>query len=500
MSIASRRRCSVPGCVRTPGTWTLGYLFVLLLAPPAPQVYPRDNYRLREAVRVSPTLVNVRNVHAQRVGEVRDALLATLPLGDAQLGPDPSAFFDRQARSGQWGRLARSADRRRKELKRLVSRQWASTCEKLERASDYKYPAADLTLMQSHVSRSALEAELKRRGKDPSAARYVVGDELTLAPTSALKPVAAVAEKRWQHVLQRDLLVSHALAVAQFNLLATSGTPSAEPGMDVVSCQSLSNTVLTGLRQSLQQRHAAQTAILADDAALAISTTMVDHALPAVAAYAELGDESAAEEAVVAADSLRQLLWLSAVTKEIAWRCLWPNLGRAEDVVFPAAELPHVTEGMQAGVQRLRPSELLAEAPPAGTNLEVLGIVTDVDVKHENRGKAVTTLTLREPGGSDVVVASVPGFKASSTGAVSGCVAAVRGKWRATEDGEAGHIQVGRSRVTGDRDKSMLDYLRWLTAGSYLPVPHGLEIRTSWVTGRDGPLNPVRYGVTARDV
>jgi hypothetical protein len=439
------------------------------------------------------TLIDVRGIRQRRQETLNQAALGVRAL--TAVPKDPAAFFYREALKGRWVKVDESARRRRKEQTTRI-RALASRSEQLERAL-LLVPQLEVSRsfqFRDTITKSDLEARLVESGKNPELARYVFGRRRRRpVQLAALSPAAALLASKWTSALRRDALLSHTIAVAAFNGVHDGAQPIAE-AVDVV------RDVLGDISDAFRKGTPSDAAIAAEWQLLRVSEILATDAIPAAASAAAghvASDSAAAEAAVSAANRIRELLWLAAVLKVVSWRCTWPTVGAA-DVLQKAANLQLRPRG--ARTRRIRVQDLVAGAAVDGAELELLGVVEAVHITHEGaRKKPVTTFAIRDPDEDATVFARVFGFKADATGAVPGAAVVLTGNWKAGTGAHPGRLEVGRERISGDSQVSFLHHLRWAASSVYLPVPHGLRIQASWCRGANGPLNPVRFSVTARE-
>jgi hypothetical protein len=95
-----------------------------------------------------------------------------------------------------------------------------------------------------------------------------------------------------------------------------------------------------------------------------------------------------------------------------------------------------------------------------------------------------------------VIAAGVPHYKIDSVGLVAGSYARLSGTFRISSAEFSGPtLIVDRRDLTTDSETSWSDWLSLRLLPILTVIPHGLCVETGWTRGRDGPGNPVRYGV-----
>lgn len=399
---------------------------------------------------------------------------------------------------GRWQTtVISSIKNQQKELRALTHGELAQASEQLESIwhllPDLGLPRA--VPFAKSVSKEAVEKGLREKGFDPKISKFVFGASSKKLPgiDTGLRAATNWCNASWEGIIRRDSQLSLALAVANFNTAASGNQPTTQPKIS----NTLSKEILENIRKALRSQGVANAANTAELALIQVSQELSAKAIPAAAKLFrnEYPDAKTAAAVVQISSHIRELLWLSATLKLVSWKCTWPQSGEAAALV-KAASLPLVRK--EAATPRVTVEAIAKNTCPSGKTVEVLAIVEKVEIRHETKNKPVTTFTLREPGKETRVLATVPGFKADSTGAVAGAAVLLKGSCKAGTSGKPGSLQIARESIMKQSGSSFTDYLKAETYRIYSAVPHALCIQSSWITGVDGPLNPFRYGVTAQ--
>lgn len=446
------------------------------------------------------TLINVTGCRTARLRDYQSAAQAARAVNktiEKMTAADIAEPIAQAASAGRWQTTVLSSIKNRQtELRNLSHGELATASEQLENVWRF---LPDIALPQSipyakTVSKEAVESKLREKGLDPKISKFVFGvRRKPLGIDTGLQAATNSCKATWEELIRQDAQLGLALAVTQFNV-ATSGNQTGSPPKIT---DALFKEILEDIRQALRKQGPAGAALTAEWRLLQVSKELSTRAIPAASMIfrATYPNAKAAETAVKISSHLRELLWLSAALKLISWRCAWPLAGDATALV-EAAALPLARK--TAMTPRVAVAAIAKNTRSSSKEVEVLAIIEKVEIRHETKNKPVTTLTLREPGKEERVLATVPGYKADSTGAVAGTAVLLKGSCKAGASGKPGSLQVGREPIIKQRNSSFTDYLKAETYHIYSAVPHALCIQSSWIPGADGPLNPFRYGVTAQ--
>lgn len=447
------------------------------------------------------TLINVTGRRTERLREYQSAAQAIRAVNkiiENLADEDIATPLVQAASAGRWKTVVISSIKDQQKTLRVLSHgELAQASEQLENVWRV---LPDLGLSRAvpfdkSVSKEAVEAGLLEKGLDPKISKFVFGPRSKKLPgiKTGLTTAAISCNAAWEAIIRRDAQLSLALAVTGFNVAVSGNQPTALPEIS----DTFSKEILENVRKALRTEGAASAANTAEWCLLQVSKELSAKAIPAAAKLfrSEYPDAKTAAAAVKISSHLRELLWLSATLKLISWKCTWPQSGEAAALV-KAASLPLAKK--EKSPPRITVASIAKNTCGSSKEVEILAIVEKVEIRHETKNKPVTTFTLREPGKQDRVLATVPGFKADSTGAVAGTAVLLKGSCKAGPSGGPGSLQISREPIMKQRDASFTDYLKAETYRIYSAVPHALNIQSSWITGINGPLNPFRYGVTAQ--
>ncbi|MCX5863792.1 MAG: hypothetical protein NTW42_01790 [Deltaproteobacteria bacterium] len=447
------------------------------------------------------TLINVAGRRAERLRAYQAAAQAVRAANKTIKNMEDeeiAAPLVQAASTGKWSTKVLSSIKDQQTALRVLSHgELAQASEQLENVWRF---LPDLGLARAvpfskTISKETVETQLREKGLDPKISKFVFGARSKKLPgiDTGLQTATNTCKDNWEAIIRRDSQLSLALAVTGFNAAVSGSQPSTQPEIS----ETLSKEILENVRKVLGTEGPAGAANTAEWGLLQISKELSTKAIPAAAQLfrSEYPDAKTAAAAVKISSHLRELLWLSATLKLISWKCAWPQSGEAAALV-KAASFPLAKK--ETATPRVTVAAIAKNTCGSGKEVEVLAIVEKVEIRHETKNKPVTTFTLREPGKQDLVVATVPGFKADVTGAVAGTAVLLTGSCKAGAAGKPGTLQVTRESIMKQRDVSFTDYLKAETYRVYSAVPHALCIQSSWITGVDGPLNPFRYGVTAQ--
>lgn len=448
------------------------------------------------------TLIDVKGNRTKRLEEYKFAVKDGFEVSKAVkkvINSDIKKRFERGASSAKWAAMVSLINKKQGELRKLSHGKLGKISDRLE----YAWYLVPNVVFSRHgpfgerISRVGIEEELKKKGLDPKIARFVFSSWRTLPKFGqGLYILTSEYRSAWEAVLRRDAQLSLALAVANFNIEISKDRDLLQGSKSSEASSSLYKETLNDVRNALRSESLSVAAITAELRLLEISGVLESKVLPAMAQTfrQDYRDSKTAEDSVKMANTLRELLWLSAVLKSISWRCMWPHIGDAAALV-KASELP-LTSKVQVP-PRVTVNSIAMGGNAPSDYVEVLAIIENVDIRHEAKGKPITTFTIREPGENHRALAIVSGYKADSTGAVSGAAVLLRGRCKLGISGAPGSIQISREAIMKQRNSSFFDYLRAETYNIYTVIPHALSIQSSWVLGVNGPLNPIRYNVTA---
>ena len=438
-----------------------------------------------------------RRKRLQRIANLATVAGTATELVDG-MGANPTSALTQLAELGRWERLSRSATQRKDVVRRTVTR-----LGDLTESSEADFYLTQQTLAGRaflRVDSSAVEdvrAGLVERGIDPKYARRAL--QGAAAPLDRNFSIAAQGlTAAWTRALRRDAEMNLVRSVADFNLHLAQAASAAQGPQELTSAVTrLRESVIEELSERLRKGQESYIPLSAARGIAVASELLSSAAIPLMASVKQDDHQEAESVGLVAADCTRDLLWLIAVLKNVTWRCLWPHVAGVASL-GEAAALPLLAK--PPSVRRIDPSGL-GRRQASSTKLELAGVVEHVAITHEAKGKPVTRFQVSAADAKFVV--QVNGFKADSTGCVPRSFAAFTGEWDDTPvqvEGEKypGRLVVSRQSITEERTASFEGYLRWLTSPIYLSVPHGLAIRSTWVAGAHGPLNPFRYAVTAR--
>jgi hypothetical protein len=316
--------------------------------------------------------------------------------------------------------------------------------------------------------------------------RLVSGRSIRMTGQANLTEEAvAVLRRAWVGHTRRIALTDHVRAVSRFNL-AQSGQPVAD-GPTREDIDRLQRDTVSRLRSLMAERQWFSSAA-ACERAIVVAGDFLDRAVQTAATAPEPTTREALAGAVDAADGLRTLLALIATLRWCEWQCLWP-VATGADRLARAASLPLRWPTARSLAQDI--GELPDRARRDGRAIAVRAVITALGIDHEGAGKPVTTMMLRDPESGDELAAKVFGFKADSTGAVTGSAVRLDGVW----DTARNAVRVGRAALREEAESGFAPYLAWSASEVYIRTPHALQLNPSWNGGFDGPLNPVRYNV-----
>jgi hypothetical protein len=197
---------------------------------------------------------------------------------------------------------------------------------------------------------------------------------------------------------------------------------------------------------------------------------------------------------VTIASALRLALRAVAAARYVEWIAEWPEDSPLFQEIRKAARARSFPS--RYSEPPLRRIEDLAGAPADfdGRDLCIEGRIGPVTVIHEG-SKVLSVASVTDATGS-VIAAGVPHYKIDSVGLVAGSYARLSGTFRISSAEFSGPtLIVDRRDLTTDSETSWSDWLSLRLLPILTVIPHGLCVETGWTRGRDGPGNPVRYGV-----
>lgn len=133
-----------------------------------------------------------------------------------------------------------------------------------------------------------------------------------------------------------------------------------------------------------------------------------------------------------------------------------------------------------------------------GELIEITGVVTATNLARIGPNKVLSTLTITDPAGN-TVEAVIPYIHVDSGGCVTGATVTVTGIWRAasSELDDRPGLEIDRHAWAALAKESFTDWMRHELSDIYEPVPHGLNMSWSWITGSNGAGNQIRYDLLA---
>jgi len=201
--------------------------------------------------------------------------------------------------------------------------------------------------------------------------------------------------------------------------------------------------------------------------------------------------------AIAVGDAIREALVVRTAARLVGWLAGWPAGAPAARNWYAAA-----TKLRAGSAERLAAPVTIQriERNPAGFDgrtITVAGTVVSVDIRHRAR-KPISAAVLAD--GDAQVQIGIPHIKLDSGGLVPGSHAVVRGTFHLRAKDFTGPVLILEQRqLVEDGRKFWLDWLRAEVQPFIAPVPHNLTIRPSWVAGKNGAANLLRYGTWSTD-
>jgi len=203
---------------------------------------------------------------------------------------------------------------------------------------------------------------------------------------------------------------------------------------------------------------------------------------------------AAGRTSVTTAMALRLALRAISAARYMEWIAEWPEDSTTLREIRKAAKKKSFSSRYsEAPITRI---EQVTRKPGKfdGQNICIEGRIGPVTVIHEG-AKELSVTSVTDAKGS-VVAAGVPHYKIDSVGLVAGAYARLSGAFKVSSAEFSGPtLIIERRNLSRDGEASWSDWLSLRLLPILTVVPHGLCVETGWTRGRDGPGNPVRYGV-----
>jgi hypothetical protein len=346
--------------------------------------------------------------------------------------------------------------------------------------------------------KSAVEAELTKRGDSPAAVARAIATLAALRSDGLTRPhrFALVARNHELDGLAARVFAGEAGArlaacVARFNQAASAPAASTDPAQVLATASEAVDTAEDQLWQSLQGD--------AFPASFGSGPDVLDQAVDAAAAVALQREAAPADPqlgalAVSLGTLTRRLLLHASLRRRLEWIATDVAGSTVQHRWLQAARLPRPTAWAPPEAQ---PIETLADGPdavPPGTRVSVAGLVGPVVIEHHG-GVASSHTTLSDANGKSILVATRH-RKLDSSGMVGGSYASVVGEWHpaASASGQPS-LHLVRRRYLDLARQSWTDWVAEQLRASYEASPQGLATEWSWQPGSDGAGNQLRYAV-----
>jgi hypothetical protein len=210
-------------------------------------------------------------------------------------------------------------------------------------------------------------------------------------------------------------------------------------------------------------------------------------------------DRNLANVGLACAGAMGEALRAHATALVATWVSGWATGGGAWTQWCKASALPFARPVRDARSVDL---SALARNPSTenGRTVKVAGVVETVKIRHKDAGrKVISSVVVRAARGA-TIAASIPFVKADSGGLVPGAWCELTGIWRKSSKDVLGDpaLELDRIAFAELGKRSWVDWVRAEIASVFWYPSHAINGAWTWERGRDGAVNPLRYGVWYR--
>jgi hypothetical protein len=349
-------------------------------------------------------------------------------------------------------------------------------------------------VVQRLVEKGASQADALRVANQVSNTTFDDLVKVATAPISVwASHLAAAAPSRLSALAATDL----ADAVARFNrpvstFRALKVLTPAEARQAASRIQSAEKDLHRTIRTASGKKIAASARALRSVSAKQL-VPLVDTAIYYSPKGSALDTVAAGRNSVTTATALRLALRAISAARYIEWIAEWPEHSAAFQEIKKAAKKSFSSRYSEPPLTRI---EEVTKKPAKfdGEDICIEGRIGPVTVIH--LGEKVLSVTSVTDAKGAVVAAGVAHYKIDSVGLVAGSYARLSGAFKVSSaEFSAATLIIDRRNLSADSEASWSDWLSLRLLPILTVVPHGLCIETGWTRGRDGPGNPVRYGV-----
>lgn len=202
--------------------------------------------------------------------------------------------------------------------------------------------------------------------------------------------------------------------------------------------------------------------------------------------------------ALKAADAMRSASFLTAHAKWLAWSAKWhPEVDELSKLLIAANQKSSTANTLHGAVRGIAQ---VAVTPQTYDEQEIVleGQIENISIVHFSAAKVLSTARIRNHTGKYVQLV-LPHFKIDSGGMVNGCYAAVAGTFKASNPEFNGDpaLSLGRDAMSTLASNNWNAWLQYQLRDVFEPVAHNLAIRFSFMPGRNGAINAIKYGTIA---